>query len=292
VASPFSLLSGEDLKRLVAGAHTRLYAKLGAQPVRLPGVEGVYFAVWAPRASAVSVVGDFNQWQTGAHPLGRCRDSGVWETFVPAVARGTNYKFRLTTATGQVVEKADPFAFHAELPPRTASVMWDLDYHWGDGAWLDERRRHDWRARPIAIYEVHLGSWMRLPEEGHRWLTYRELAPKLAAHAREQGFTHVELLPLAEHPFYGSWGYQPTSFFAPTSRYGTPQDLMYFVDHLHQHGLGVIFDWVPLHFPYDPHGLARFDGQCLFEHADPRDHHHPQWGSCSIMTGRRCAVSC
>ena len=286
MASPFSLLSGEDLKRLATGAHSRLYTKLGAHPVGLPGVEGVYFAVWAPRASAVSVVGDFNQWQTGAHPLGRCRDSGVWETFVPAVARGTNYKFRLTTATGQVVEKADPFAFHAELPPRTASVVWDLDYHWGDGAWLEERRRRGWRARPISIYEVHLGSWMRLPEEGHRWLTYRELAPKLAAHARELGFTHVELLPLAEHPFYGSWGYQPTGFFAPTSRYGTPQDLMYFVDHLHQHGLGVIFDWVPLHFPYDSHGLVRFDGQCLFEHADPRDHHHPQWGSVMFDYGR------
>ncbi len=286
VASAFSLLSGEDLKRLATGAHSRLYTKLGAHPVGLPGVEGVYFAVWAPRASAVSVVGDFNQWQTGAHPLRRSRDSGVWETFVPAVARGTNYKFRLTTAPGQVVEKADPFAFHAELPPRTASVVWDLDYDWGDGAWLEERRRHHWRARPISIYEVHLGSWMRLPEEGHRWLTYRELAPKLAAHAREMGFTHIELLPLAEHPFYGSWGYQPTGFFAPTSRYGTPQDLMYFVDHLHRHGLGVIFDWVPLTFPYDPHGLARFDGQCLFEHADPRDHHHPQWGSVMFDYGR------
>jgi 1,4-alpha-glucan branching enzyme len=278
-ASAFSLLTQEDLRRLANGTHSSLYTKLGAHPVSLPGMEGVYFAVWAPHARAVSVVGDFNGWQTGAHRLERCCGSGVWEVFVPGVRRGSNYKFRLVTPGGQVVEKADPFAFHAEVPPRSASAVWDLDYQWNDAAWMTERRRQDWRARPISIYEVHVGSWRRVPEEANRWLSYRELAPELAAYAREMGFTHVELLPLAEHPFYGSWGYQPTGFFAPTSRYGTPQDLMYLVDYLHQQGLGVIFDWVPLHFPYDGHGLAKFDGTCLFEHADPRNHHHPQWGS-------------
>jgi len=279
VGSAFSLLTEEDLTRLAAGAHSRLYACLGAHRVSLPGIEGVYFAVWAPRAVAVSVVGDFNKWETAAHRLQRCRGSGVWETFVPGVPPESNYKFRLTTATGQQVDKADPFAVRAEVPPRTASVVWETDYQWQDATWLTQRRRCDWRTRPISIYEVHAGSWMRVPEEGNRWLTYRELAPDLAAYVEELGFTHVELLPLMEHPFYGSWGYQPTGFFAPTGRYGTPQDLMYLVDYLHQRGLGVILDWVPLHFPYDGFALARFDGGCLYEHEDPRDNHHPVWGS-------------
>jgi 1,4-alpha-glucan branching enzyme len=278
-ASAISLLTKEDLDRFAAGVHSSLYTKLGAHPVSLHGVTGVCFAVWAPQATAVSVVGDFNRWMTGAHCLQRWRDSGVWEAFVPDVACGANYKFRLTTAAGNVVEKSDPFAFHTEVPSRTASVVWDLDYKWGDAAWLKQRRRRDWRVEPVSIYEVHIGSWMRVPEENNRWLTYRELAEPLAAYVRQQGFTHVEFLPLAEHPFYGSWGYQPTGFFAPTSRYGTPQDFMYLIDYLHQQGIGVIFDWVPLHFPYDGHGLAKFDGSCLFEHADPRNHHHPQWGS-------------
>jgi len=277
--STFSLLTEEDLRRFATGTHSSLYTKLGAHRVTLPGLDGVYFALWAPQATAVSVVGDFNRWETGAHRLERCRKSGLWETFIRAVPAGSNYKFRLTTPNGQLVEKSDPFAVHAEIPPRSASVVWDLDYQWGDTAWMRRRRRQDWRTRPISIYEVHLGSWRRVPEENHRWLTYRELAPTLAAYARHMGFTHVELLPLTEHPFYGSWGYQPTGFFAPTSRYGTPQDLMYLVDLLHQQGIGVIFDWVPLHFPYDGHGLARFDGTCLFEHPDWRNHHHPQWGS-------------
>jgi 1,4-alpha-glucan branching enzyme len=275
-----SLLTEEDLAQFGKGTHSSLYQKLGAHPVSAWEEEGVYFAVWAPRAAQVFVVGDFNRWETGAHPLRRRQDSGVWETFVPGVTPGAYYKFRIVPAwNGDVLEKADPFAFRSEVAPRSASIVWDLDYVWGDREWLEERRRRDWRARPISIYEVHAGSWKRVPEEGNRWLTYRELAPELAAYAQEMGFTHVELLPLMEHPFYGSWGYQPTGFFAPTSRYGTPQDLMYLVDTLHQHGIGVILDWVPLHFPYDGFGLARFDGSCLYEHDDPRDSHHPLWGS-------------
>jgi 1,4-alpha-glucan branching enzyme len=277
--SPFSLLTREDVERFSRGSHSSLYTKLGSHLINLPGIEGVYFAVWAPRAKAVSVVDDFNHWTTGVHSLQQQRHPGVWELFVPHVPVGTNYKFRLTTEAGHVIEKADPFAVRAEVPPRSASVVWELDYKWDDAAWLEQRYRQDWRAKPISIYEVHLGSWRRVPEESNRWLTYRELAVPLAEYAREQGFTHVEFLPLAEHPFYGSWGYQATGFFAPTSRYGTAQDLMYLVDYLHQQGVGVILDWVPLHFPYDAHGLARFDGGCLFEHDDPRNHHHPQWGS-------------
>lgn len=221
-ASTLSLLTEADVDRFAAGLHSSIYTKLGAHPVQLPGVMGVYFAVWAPQAVEVSVVGDFNHWTTGTHRLQRWYDSGIWETFVPSVTPGANYKFRLTTATGQLLEKADPFAFHTEVPPRSASVVRDLDYEWGDAAWLAERRRRDWRTRPVAIYEVHIGSWMRVPEDGNRWLTYRELAAPLAEYVRAQGFTHVEFLPLTEHPFYGSWGYQPTGFFAPTSRYGTP----------------------------------------------------------------------
>ena len=277
-ALPVSRLTEADVARFTAGVHSQLDTVLGAQCVNRPGVVGVNFAVWAPQAVEVSVVGDFNHWTTGIHCLQRWHNSGIWETFVPGVTPGTNYKFRLTTATGQLLEKADPFAFHTEVPPRSASVVRDLDYEWGDATWLAERRQ-DWRARPVTIYEVHIGSWMRVPEDGNRWLTYRELAAPLAEYVRAQGFTHVEFLPLTEHPFYGSWGYQPTGFFAPTSRYGTPQDFMYLIDYLHQQGIGVIFDWVPLHFPYDAHGLVKFDGTHLFEHADPRTHHHPQWGS-------------
>jgi len=265
-----SLLTREDLARFAKGTQN---------PVSAWGEEGVYFAVWAPRAAQVFVVGDFNRWEIGPHPLRRFQNSGVWETFIPAVMPGAYYKFRIIPAeNGEVLEKADPFAFRAEVAPRSASIVWDLDYDWGDAAWLDQRRHHDWRARPISIYEIHAGSWMRVPEEGNRWLTYRELAPELASYVQETGFTHVELLPLMEHPFYGSWGYQPTGFFAPTGRYGAPQDLMYLVDRLHQQGIGVILDWVPLHFPYDGFGLARFDGRCLYEHDDPRDNHHPVWG--------------
>ncbi|HUJ09543.1 MAG TPA: 1,4-alpha-glucan branching protein GlgB [Verrucomicrobiae bacterium] len=285
--SAFSLLTEDDLEHFVKGRHSSLYSKLGAHLVGAWGDEGVYFAVWAPQAAQVFVVGDFNDWQTGAHPLRRWGNSGIWETFVSRVPQGAYYKFRIVSAlNGQVLEKADPLAFRGEVPPRSASIVWNLDYAWGDAAWLERRRAQDWLARAISIYEVHAGSWMRMPEESNRWLTYRELAPKLAGYARDMGFTHVELLPLAEHPFYGSWGYQPTGFFAPTGRYGTPQDLMYFVDYLHQQGIGVILDWVPLHFPYDGFGLARFDGACLYEHEDPRNHHHPEWRSVLFDYGR------
>ena len=278
--SPPSLLTADDVDQFAKGEHSRLYERLGAHPVGGSAAGGVYFAVWAPQAAQVSVVGDFNNWETGAHPLQRWRDSGVWETFVPGAPRGSLYKYRIVSkVNGHSLDKADPFAFYTEVPPRSASVIWDLEYAWGDATWLEQRRNHNWPARPISIYEVHAGSWMRVPEEGNRWLTYRELAPKLATYVQEMGFTHVELLPLMEHPFYGSWGYQPTGLFAATSRYGSPQDLMYLVDYLHQRGIGVILDWVPVHFPYDAHALARFDGSCLYEHADSRNHHLPEWQS-------------
>jgi len=285
--SPPTLLTADDLDQFAKGEHSRLYEKLGAHPVNASTGDGVCFAVWAPQAAQVSVVGDFNEWATEANPLRRWRDSGVWETFVPRAPRGSFYKYRIVSKpNGHLLDKADPCAFYTEVPPRSASVVWDLDYTWGDAIWLERRRNHNWPARPISIYEVHVGSWMRVPEEGNRWLTYRELAPKLAAYTQEMGFTHVELLPLMEHPFYGSWGYQPTGLFAATSRYGTPQDLMYLVDYLHQQGIGVILDWVSVHFPYDAYGLARFDGSCLYEHADSRNHHLPEWQSVLFDYGR------
>ncbi|MCX7843798.1 MAG: 1,4-alpha-glucan branching protein GlgB [Candidatus Bipolaricaulota bacterium] len=279
-----SLLTDEDLWLFNEGNHSGLYEVLGAHPLRWRGQAGTYFAVWAPNAEAVSVVGDFNGWTPGRHPLRPRGVSGIWEGFVPGVGPGALYKYHIVSRYGWQGFKADPFAFYAEVPPRTASVVWDLSYAWGDAAWMGERGRRQSRAAPIAIYEVHLGSWRRGPEG--RFLTYRELAPLLAAYAKEMGFTHVEFLPVMEHPFYGSWGYQITGYFAPTARYGTPQDFMHLIDALHRAGIGVILDWVPAHFASDPHGLGFFDGTHLYEHADPRQGVHPDWGSLIFNYGR------
>jgi 1,4-alpha-glucan branching enzyme len=274
------LLTPHDLYLFNEGSHFRLYQKFGAHPQVRDGVAGTGFAVWAPGAEHVTVMGDFNGWDKGRHSLRPCGSSGIWEGFVPGVGPGCAYKYHIASRFhGYRVDKADPFGFHFETPPRTASVVWDLTYDWNDREWMASRRQRNSLTGPMSIYEVHLGSWMRVPEDGNRWLTYREAAVKLAEYVTRMGFTHVEFLPLAEHPFYGSWGYQTTGYFAPTSRYGTPQDFMFLIDYLHKHGIGVILDWVPSHFPTDEHGLAFFDGTHLFEHADPKQGFHPDWKS-------------
>ncbi|HCZ48094.1 MAG TPA: 1,4-alpha-glucan branching enzyme, partial [Gammaproteobacteria bacterium] len=274
-------LTEHDVYLFREGSHTRLYQKLGAHPCSEGGRQGVHFALWAPNAARASVIGDFNDWNPDAHPL-QARDdqSGIWEGFVAGPTVGAHYKFHIVSRYhGYRVDKADPFAVCSEAPPRTASRVWSLDYDWGDADWMARRARANALDAPMAVYEVHLGSWRRTAEAGDRPLTYRALAPLLAAHVQALGFTHVELLPVMEHPFYGSWGYQTTGYFAPTARYGSPQDLMYLIDHLHRAGIGVILDWVPSHFPSDEHGLAYFDGTHLFEHADPRQGYHPEWNS-------------
>ncbi|MFO8033641.1 MAG: 1,4-alpha-glucan branching protein GlgB [Candidatus Bipolaricaulota bacterium] len=283
----FTLLSEEDLYLFNKGNHVCLYQVLGAHPVSWDGTEGVQFAVWAPNAVEVSVVGDFNGWDRLAHPLDSRGPSGVWEGFVPGVAVGALYKFHIRSQhQAYRVNKADPLGFQHEVPPGTASVVRDLSYTWGDGAWMAERRSKNALGSPWSIYEVHLGSWMRSLEQGERFPGYRELAPRLAEYVRDLGFTHVELLPVMEHPFYGSWGYQVTGYFAPTSRYGIPQDFMFLVDTLHQYGIGVILDWVPSHYPADEHGLGFFDGTHLYEHGDPRLGYHPDWDSLIFNYGR------
>ncbi|MFB6286636.1 MAG: 1,4-alpha-glucan branching protein GlgB [Candidatus Bipolaricaulia bacterium] len=283
-----SPLSEEDLHWFNEGTHTQLYDKLGAHLVRSDGGhEGVHFAVWAPNAASVSVIGDVNDWDPTAHPLQPRGASGIWEGFLPEATKGSVYKYHIRSrGDGHRVDKTDPYGFTHEVPPRQASIVWDLPYDWQDDEWLRERGDRHALEAPMSIYEVHLGSWMRVPEEDNRMLTYRELAPRLADYVAERGFTHVELMPVTEHPFYGSWGYQVTGYFAPTSRYGTPQDFMYFVDYLHQAGIGVILDWVPSHFPTDEHGLAYFDGTHLYEHADPRQGYHPDWDSFIFNYGR------
>jgi len=283
-----SLLTEHDIYLFKQGRHFRLYDKLGAHVQAAEGIAGVHFAVWAPNARRVAVIGDFNGWRAEAHPLfPRQDDSGIWEGFIPGVSRGARYKYHLTSQHGNYqVEKTDPFAHHTEVPPRTASVVWDLDYRWNDQAWMQERGRANALNAPLSIYEAHLGSWRRVPEEGNRSLSYREHASQLADYVHDMGFTHVELLPVTEHPFYGSWGYQTTGYFAPTARYGTPQDFMHLVDRLHQSGVGVILDWVPSHFPTDEHGLVYFDGTYLFEHADPKRGYHPEWNSSIFNYGR------
>jgi len=280
VLYPAGLLTDQDLYLFNEGSHLRLYDKLGAHPGIVDGVAGTYFAVWAPSAEHVSVVGDFNAWNPSSHELRPRQTSGIWEGFLPGVGKGTVYKYHVVSRYhGYQVDKADPLALFAEVPPKTASVVWDLDYAWGDRDWMAQRRDRNALGAPMSIYEMHLGSWMRVPEENNREFTYRELAPKLADYLKQLGFTHVEFLPLMEHPFGGSWGYQCTGFFAPTSRFGTPQDLMYLIDYLHQHEIGVILDWVPAHFPSDEHGLGYFDGTHLYEHADPKKGFHPDWSS-------------
>jgi 1,4-alpha-glucan branching enzyme len=283
-----TVFSDLDQHLFCEGTLYRSYDLLGAHPTVQEGRPGTRFAVWAPDATAVSVFGDFNGWKIGANPLSPQGGTGVWAGFVPGVAPGAMYKYALTSRHGGTqLEKADPHAFAAALRPRRASKVWDLSAHvWKDSTWVQGRPQVQSLSAPLSIYEVHLGSWRRIPEEGDRWLTYRELAPRLVEHVRHMGFTHVELLPIAEHPFDGSWGYQVSGYFAPTSRFGTPDDFMEFVDHLHQNGIGVFLDWVPAHFPRDPHALGLFDGSHLYEHADPRLGEQKDWGTFIFNYGR------
>jgi len=287
VSRDATLLTADDLYLFNESNHYRLYEKLGAHSVTYEGVEGTHFAVWAPNAEQVSVIGNFNGWNKDGHLLHSAGQSGIWQGFIPGVGKGSQYKYHIISRyQGYQVDKADPVAFYNEVPPKTASIVWDLDYLWGDQEWMQERHHRNALGAPIAIYEMHLGSWMRVPEEGRRPLSYREIAPKLADYVKRMGFTHVELMPVMEHPFSGSWGYQITGYFAPTSRYGTPQDFMYLIDYLHQRRIGVILDWVPSHFPTDEHGLGFFDGTHLYEHADPRKGFHPDWSSFIFNYGR------
>ena len=282
-------LGDYDRHLLAEGTHYEAHERLGAHLRVLDGVAGTVFAVWAPNARRVSVVGDFNGWDGRRHPMRLHPANGIWEVFAPGVGEGERYKYEIITQSGEPVAlKADPYAFAFELDtPRTASVVTALEHQWNDGAWMAERGRRQGHATPIAIYEVHLGSWARAPEPGDRFLTYQELAERLAGYVKDMGFTHVELLPVTEHPFYGSWGYQTIGYFAPTRRFGAPRDFMAFVDTLHRHGIGVILDWVPAHFPRDPHGLVYFDGTHLYEHADPRQGEQPDWGTLVFNYGRR-----
>jgi 1,4-alpha-glucan branching enzyme len=275
-----TLLTSYDLHLFNEGNHNRLFEKFGAHLTEVDGKQGTYFAVWAPDAERISVVGDFNRWNADSHPMNPRGSSGVWEAFIPGVGKGETYKYHIRSRYHMYeVSKADPYGFYNEVPPRTASIVWDLEYEWHDAEWMRTRHERNKFDAPISIYEVHLGSWMRVPEEGNRSLSYRELAPKLADYVNDMGFTHVEFMPVMEHPFFGSWGYQVTGYYAPSARFGTPQDFMYLMDYLHQRGIGVYLDWVPSHFPNDEHGLAYFDGTHLYEHADPRQGFHPDWKS-------------
>ena len=282
------LLSDFDLHLIAEGTHYRTYEKLGAHPREVNGVAGVHFAVWAPNASRVSVVGEFNHWDPAAHALTARREAGVWEAFVPGVKVGALYKYRVDGPGGVFRgDKADPYGFAAEIRPLTASKVAELDgYEWHDADWISARASREAATRPLSIYEVHLGSWRRVPEANGRWLTYREMAPQLADYVEYMGYTHVELLPITEHPFDGSWGYQTIGYFAPTSRFGEPHDLMFLIDTLHQRGIGVILDWVPAHFPRDGHGLAYFDGTHLYEHSSAQLGLHPQWDTFIFNYGR------
>jgi len=283
-----SLLTDHDIYLFKEGNHFKLYDKLGSRLMTVDGKQGTLFSVWAPNADKVSVIGDFNDWDKKSHPLSvRWDGSGIWEGFIPSIGHGTVYKYYIVSRYNNYkVEKSDPFAFHCETPPKTASIVWEMSHKWDDSEWMKKRRLSNALNAPISIYEIHLGSWRRVPEEGNRYLTYREIAHYLADYVKEMAFTHVEFLPVMEHPFYGSWGYQTTGHFAPTSRYGTPQDFMYLVDYLHQNGIGVILDWVPSHFPDDVHGLVYFDGTHLYEHADPQKGYHPDWKSYIFNYGR------
>jgi 1,4-alpha-glucan branching enzyme len=282
-----SALSEFDLYLIGEGTHYRAYEKLGAHLTETEGRRGVHFAVWAPNAKLVSVIGEFNDWNPQASSM-RPSSAGVWEGFVPDIGQGACYKYHIESRYSDYkVDKADPYGFAAEIRPQTASRVWNLeDYSWHDDSWMARRANKSALGSPISIYEVHLGSWRRVPEEDNRWLSYRELAPLLATHVHDTGFTHIELLPIMEHPFDGSWGYQTTGYFAPTSRFGTPADFMYLVDYLHQQGIGVILDWVPAHFPRDEAGLGYFDGSHLYEHADPRQAEQPDWHTFVFNYGR------
>lgn len=281
-------LGDYDIFLFKQGTHIRLFDKLGAHLIKDSKNKGARFGVWAPNAASVSVIGDFNGWNADVSLMTPREDnSGIWETFIPHVATGDHYKYRITFRDySYAVDKSDPFAYFGEAPPKTASRVWTLDYAWKDDTWMRSRKNANALDSPLSVYEVHLGSWRRPDNDSSRLLSYREIAPRLADYVREMGFTHVEFMPLTEHPFYGSWGYQTTGYFSPSARYGSPQDLMYLIDHLHQCGIGVILDWVPSHFPNDEHGLAYFDGSHLFEHADRRQGFHPEWKSHIFNLGR------
>jgi 1,4-alpha-glucan branching enzyme len=283
----FSLLTDFDVHLFKSGKHFKLYEKLGAHPSTFNGVGGTYFALWAPNAKAISVIGNFNHWQDGQHKLNpRWDESGIWEGFFPGLTKGEVYKYAIHSNTGEYLEKADPFAFYAEVPPKTASIVWKPTYSWKDSVWLSDRKKSAGKPKPYSVYEVHFGSWRRKMEEGNRSLSYAEMAKELVAYVKEVGFTHVEFLPIMEHPFFGSWGYQLTGYFAPSSRFGEPEEFMHLVDAFHQEDIGVILDWVPSHFPGDAHGLYKFDGTHLYEHADPRKGFHPDWSSYIYNYGR------
>ena len=276
-----STLTDHDIYLFKEGNHFRLYEKFGSHMMTVAGQKGSHFAVWAPNAAVVSVIGDFNEWDTASHPLKvRADGTGIWEGFIPGIGKDVLYKYHIVSRYKDYqADKGDPFAFLWQVAPKTASVVSDLDYEWQDGDWMKNRGKYNSLSSPISVYELHPGSWRRVPEENNRPLTYREMAEYLPEYVREMGFTHVEFTPVMEHPFYGSWGYQTTGYFAPTSRYGTPQDFMFLIDCLHQYGIGVILDWVPSNFPDDLHGLVFFDGTHLYEHEDPRKGFHPDWNS-------------
>ena len=291
IYDPYSfprVLSDDDLHAFTRGEHWQLYDKLGAHAMTIDGVAGVYFAVWAPSARRASVIGNFNRWDGRRHPM-RMHLTGVWEIFIPGLQAGELYKFEIKTNEGHLRVKSDPFAFAAELRPSNASIVYDLaKFKWRDEEWLERRRETNWLERPLSIYEVHLGSWKQkeASEKEKRWFNYREIAEELAEYLTTMGYTHIELLPIMEHPYDPSWGYQVTGYYAVTSRYGSPEDFAYFVDCMHRHNIGVILDWVPAHFPKDDHALRRFDGAALFEHEDPRQGEHPDWGTLIFNYGR------
>ena len=275
-----SFLTDLDLHLFNEGSHERIYEKLGAHPRTVDGVTGINFAVWAPNAKQVSVVGGFNYWNNTEHLMHKRIPSGIWELFVPNLKAGEIYKYCVTDPQGKQIDKADPYGTASELPPRTASIVTCLDsYNWSDGDWMNKRSVNNGLDQPISVYELHLGSWRQDHDKQNGWMNYRDIAHQLVQYCQEMGFTHIELMPVSEHPFTGSWGYQTVGYFAATSRYGTPEDFMYFVDHCHQNDIGVIIDWVPAHFPKDEFGLAKFDGSALYEHADPRQGEHPDWST-------------
>lgn len=283
----FTLFTEEDIRLFKAGRHYRLYEKFGSRRLNDGKTEGVYFAVWAPNAKSVSVIGDFNRWNRNKNKMVKRKDgSGIWEAFFPQMDLGVIYKYSIQTKKSETLEKIDPFAFSFEIPPKSASVVTSTWYKWKDRKWMKKRHRNNSLKKPISIYEVHLGSWRRDPAEPDRWLTFVEISDKLIAHIKKTGFTHVEFMPVMEHPYPPSWGYQITGFFAPTSRYGTPQELMYLIQELHNHNIGVIMDWVPSHFPNDDHGLYKYDGTHLYEHADSRLGFHPDWKSSIFNYGK------
>jgi 1,4-alpha-glucan branching enzyme len=290
VADPYSfgpLLGELDMHLYCEGTHYEIYRKLGAHLMEVNGHAGVLFSVWAPNAQRVSVVGDFNGWDGRLHPTRKRVEAGIWEIFIPGVGEEAHYKFELRNCFGQIVLKGDPFAFYSQHGLQTASLVFNLDrFTWSDREWMESRRTREWHKEPVSVYEVHLGSWARVPEENNRYLSYREFSDRLIKYVLEMGYTHIELMPIAEHPFDGSWGYQVTGYYSPTSRYGNPDEFREFVDRCHQAGIGVILDWVPGHFPKDAYGLAQFDGTHLYEHADPRQGEHQDWGTLIFNYGR------